>query len=64
MLYVFDMYMKKLVVNWLVVGVIDLFLFLMDNLCNVVKVLGKLLDKLCMVMLDKLCLSVVIEEVI
>lgn len=58
------MYMKKLVVNWLVVGVIDLFLFLMDNLCNVVKVLGKLLDKLCMVMLDKLCLSVVIEEVI
>lgn len=64
LLYAFDMYMKKLVVNRLAAGAIDLFLFLTDNLRNVAKALGKSLDKLRMVTLDKSRLSVAIEEVI
>lgn len=48
-----DMYMKKLVVNRLAKGAIDLRLPLVDNLRNVAQALGKPLDKLRMVTLDK-----------
>lgn len=48
-----DMYMKKLVVNRLAKGAIDLRLPLADNLRNVAQALGKPLDKLRMVTLDK-----------
>lgn len=57
-----DMYMKKLVVNRLAAGAIDLSLPLTDNLRNVAKALGKPLDKLRMVTLDKPRLSAAIEE--
>ncbi len=57
-----DMYMKKLVVNRLAAGAIDLSLPLVDNLRNVAKALGKPLDKLRMVTLDKPRLSAAIEE--
>ena len=57
------MYMKKLVVNldWLP-GRYDLSLPLADNLRNVARALGKPLDKLRMVTLDKPRLSAAIEE--
>ncbi|HEE0106003.1 TPA: class II fructose-bisphosphatase [Citrobacter gillenii] len=48
-----DMYMKKLVVNRSAVGAINLALPLADNLRNVAQALGKPLDKLRMVTLDK-----------
>ena len=48
-----DMYMKKLVVNRLAKGAIDLRLPLVDNLRNVAQALGKPLDTLRMVTLDK-----------
>lgn len=54
--------MKKLVVNRLAAGAIDLSLPLTDNLRNVAKALGKPLDKLRMVTLDKPRLSAAIEE--
>ncbi|HFI8946980.1 TPA: class II fructose-bisphosphatase [Escherichia coli] len=57
-----DMYMKKLVVNRLAAGAIDLSLPLADNLRNVARALGKPLDKLRMVTLDKPRLSAAIEE--
>ena len=57
-----DMYMKKLVVNRLAAGAIDLSMPLADNLRNVAKALGKPLDKLRMVTLDKPRLSAAIEE--
>lgn len=57
-----DMYMKKLVVNRQAAGAIDLSLPLADNLRNVAKALGKPLDKLRMVTLDKPRLSTAIEE--
>lgn len=56
------MYMKKLVVNRLAAGAIDLSLPLTGNLRNVAKALGKPLDKLRMVTLDKPRLSAAIEE--
>ena len=57
-----DMYMKKLVVNRLAKGAINLALPLADNLRSVAKTLGKPLDKLRMVTLDKPRLRAAIDE--
>ena len=57
-----DMYMKKLVVNRLAKGAINLTLPLTDNLRSVAKALEKPLDKLRMVTLDKPRLRAAIDE--
>ncbi|MCZ4674121.1 class II fructose-bisphosphatase [Citrobacter sedlakii] len=57
-----DMYMKKLVVNAQAKGAIDLALPLADNLRNVAAALGKPLDRLRMVTLDKPRLHPAIAE--
>ncbi|MGL4428304.1 MAG: class II fructose-bisphosphatase [Silvania sp.] len=57
-----DMYMKKLVVNRSAAGAIDLALPLADNLRNVAQALGKPLDRLRMVTLDKPRLQKAIAE--
>lgn len=59
---VLDMYMEKLIVGLGVKGIIDLNLLLVDNLCNVVVVFGKLLSELMVMILVKLCYDVVIVE--
>lgn len=59
---VLDMYMEKLIVGLGVKGIIDLNLLLVDNLCNVVVVFGKLLSELMVMILVKLCYDVVIAE--
>ena len=57
-----DMYMKKLVVNRLAKGTIDLHLPLVDNLRNVAQALDKPLDKLRLVTLDKPRMRATIDE--
>lgn len=57
-----DMYMKKLVVNRFAKGAINLALPLADNLRNVAEVLGKPLERLRMVTLDKPRLQPAIAE--
>lgn len=57
-----DMYMKKLVVNRSAAGAIDLALPLADNLRNVAQALGKPLDRLRLVTLDKPRLQKAIAE--
>ncbi|MCU6668637.1 class II fructose-bisphosphatase [Enterobacteriaceae bacterium H4N4] len=57
-----DMYMKKLVVNHLAAGAINLALPLADNLRNVAKALDKPLEQLRMVTLDKPRLHKAIAE--
>ena len=57
-----DMYMKKLVVNRFAKGAINLALPLADNLRNVAEALGKPLERLRMVTLDKPRLQPTIAE--
>ncbi|MGK9175450.1 class II fructose-bisphosphatase [Yokenella regensburgei] len=57
-----DMYMKKLVVNGRAAGAIDLALPLAENLRNIASALGKPLESLRMVTLDKLRLQPMIAE--
>lgn len=57
-----DMYMKKLVVNRFAKGAINLALPLADNLRNVAEALGKPLERLRMVTLDKPRLQPAIAE--
>lgn len=57
-----DMYMKKLVVNRQAKGAIDLHLSLTDNLRNVAQALGKPIEKLRMVTLDKPRMQPAINE--
>lgn len=54
-LKVFDMYMEKLVVGFGVKGCIDFNLLFKDNLNYVVKVFGKFLIDLVVIMFVKLC---------
>ena len=57
-----DMYMKKMVVNRQAAGAIDLALPLADNLRNVAQALGKPLEQLRMVTLDKPRLHAAISQ--
>ncbi|WP_330982908.1 MULTISPECIES: class II fructose-bisphosphatase [Enterobacterales] len=57
-----DMYMKKLVVNRQAKGAIDLHLSLTDNLRNVAQALGKPIEKLRVVTLDKPRMQPAINE--
>lgn len=57
-----DMYMKKLVVNRQAKGAIDLHLSLTENLNNVAHALGKPIEKLRMVTLDKPRMQPAISE--